>query len=165
MKTNIVLIGMPGCGKSTAGIVLAKTLGYDFIDSDLLIQAAEKRLLCEIIEQDGPEVFNAIEEKINASIRADRTVIATGGSVIYGRRAMEHLKEIGTVIYLKLPLEEVAERLGDLKRRGVSLRPDQTLADLYAERAPLYEQYADIVIEEASLDIRNVVAKIAESIG
>ena len=160
MKSNIVLIGMPGCGKSTVGVVLAKTLGYAFIDSDLLIQAAEKRLLSEIIEQEGPEAFNAIEERVNASIRADRAVIATGGSVVYGPGAMEHLRDIGTVVYLKLPLSEVAERLGDLTRRGVSLRPGQTLADLYAERTPLYEKYADITIEESSMGIRRVIEAI-----
>lgn len=165
MKTNIVLIGMPGCGKSTVGVVLAKTLGYGFIDSDLLIQAEEGRLLCEIIEQEGTERFNEIEERVNASIRAEKTVIATGGSVVYGEKAMEHLKETGTVVYLKLPLEDVAERLGDLTRRGVSLRPEQTLANLYEERTPLYEKYADIVIEETGLDIREVVAAITDAAG
>ena len=159
-KSNIVLIGMPGCGKSTVGVVLAKALGYEFIDSDLKIQARERRLLCEIIEQEGLEGFRRIEEEVNASLDAEGAVIATGGSVIYGPRAMAHLREIGTVVYLKLPLPEVAERLGDLTRRGVSLRPGQTLEDLYRERTPLYEQYADITIEESGLEIRQVVAAV-----
>lgn len=157
---NIILIGMPGCGKSTVGVVLAKHLGYCFIDSDLLIQEREKRLLSEIIEQEGLERFNQIEEEVNASIEASRSVIATGGSVVYGPRAMEHLKQIGTVVYLKLPYREIEERLGDLTARGVSFQEDQTLWDLYEERVPLYEQYADIVIDADGLMLREVVMKI-----
>ena len=157
---NIILIGMPGCGKSTVGVVLAKKLGYGFLDSDLLIQAREGRLLSEIIEQDGPQRFNEIEEEVNASILAERCVIATGGSVVYGPRAMAHLKEIGTVVYLKLPLEEVARRLGDLTARGVSMRPGQSLADLYRERAPLYEAWADLTVEGNGREIRETAEEI-----
>lgn len=147
MKDNIVLIGMPGAGKSTVGVVLAKRLGYRFVDSDLVIQEKYDRLLHELIEEHGVEGFWRIEEEENASLNPRKSVIATGGSVIYGPRAMEHLREIGTVVYLKLPLEEVAERLGDLNARGVTLRPGQTLADLYAERVPLYEKYAHEVVD------------------
>lgn len=157
---NIVLIGMPGCGKSTVGVVLAKALGYHFIDSDLLIQGKEHRLLSEIIEEDGLENFNRIEEEVNLSIEAEKTVIATGGSVIYGEAAMEHLCRIGTVVYLKLSLEAVTERLGDLTERGVVLRPGQTLEDLYIERVPLYEKYAHVVIDEEGLEIRQVVSAL-----
>ena len=164
VKDNIVLIGMPGCGKSTVGIVLAKALGYQFLDSDLLIQNREKRLLCEIIEQEGLDRFNQIEEEVNASIQAKRTVIATGGSVVYGPSAMGHLKEIGTVVYMKLSLPAVQERLGDLTRRGVSFRPNQTLSDLYEERIPLYEKYADHIVDEEGMDIRRVVRKITQII-
>ena len=160
MKNNIVLIGMPGCGKSTVGVVLAKALGYHFLDSDLVIQDREKKLLSEIIEENGPEGFNRIEEDVNASIEAEHTVIATGGSVVYGPRAMAHLGEIAVIIYLKLPLEEIEERVGDLTKRGVSLREGQTLNDLYRERIPLYEKYAQITVDESGMDIRRVVGEI-----
>lgn len=160
MKNNIVLIGMPGCGKSTVGVVLAKALGYHFLDSDLVIQDREKKLLSEIIEENGPEGFNRIEEDVNASIEAEHTVIATGGSVVYGPRAMAHLGKIADIIYLKLTLEEIEERVGDLTKRGVSLREGQTLNDLYRERIPLYEKYAQITVDESGMDIRRVVGEI-----
>lgn len=160
MKDNIVLIGMPGCGKSSLGVVLAKALGYRFIDSDLVIQEKEGRLLSEIIEQDGLNGFEKIEERINASLEASRTVIATGGSVVYGDLAMKHLHEIGDIVYLKLPLSEIEERLGDLNQRGVAVRPGQTLGDLYNERIPLYEKYADITVDVYGMDIRNSVAEV-----
>ena len=150
---NIVLIGMPGCGKSTVGVVLAKILGYRFLDSDLLIQESENRLLHDIIEQEGIEGFEEIENKVNASIDVKRSVIATGGSVVYGREAMEHLKKIGIVVYIKLPYEEINHRLGNLEQRGVAIRKNQTLKDLYNERVPLYEKYADITVEEKNLTI------------
>lgn len=162
---NIILIGMPGCGKSTVGVVLAKHLGYAFIDSDLLIQSREKRLLCEIIEQEGLERFNQIEEEVNASIRADRSVIATGGSVVYGPRAMEHLRQIGTVVYLKLPFREIEERLGDLAQRGVSVREGQSLRELYEERIPLYERYAHVVVDGTGLKLREIVLSMKRACG
>lgn len=145
---NITLIGMPGVGKSTLGVVLAKVLGYQFIDADLLIQKEEKRKLSVIIEQEGPEGFKKIENRINASIEAENTVIATGGSVVYCEEAMEHLKSIGKVVYLKLSLKPLSRRLGNLKGRGVLLKEGQTLRDLYRERIPLYEKYADITVDE-----------------
>lgn len=150
---NIILTGMPGCGKSTVGVVLAKAMGYSFIDSDLLIQESEKRLLSEIIEQDGLNKFNKIENKVNASINTDKTVIATGGSVVYGKEAMEHFKEIGVVVYIRLPYEEIEKRLGDLTKRGVSIKEGQTLLELYNERVPLYEKYADVIVEEKGMTI------------
>ena len=164
MKDNIVLIGMPGAGKSTVGVVLAKRLGYRFVDSDLVIQDRYDKLLHELIEEHGVEGFWRIEEEVNASLTPHRSVIATGGSVIYGPRAMEHLREIGTVVYLKLPLEEVADRLGDLNARGVTLMPGQTLADLYAERVPLYERYAHQVVDCQGIRMRDVVHRIASLI-
>ena len=145
---NITLIGMPGVGKSTLGVVLAKVLGYQFIDADLLIQKAEKRKLSVIIEQEGPEGFKKIENRINASIEAENTVISTGGSVVYCEEAMEHLKSIGKVVYLKLSLKPLSRRLGNLKGRGVLLKEGQTLRDLYRDRIPLYEKYADITVDE-----------------
>ena len=161
---NVILIGMPGVGKSTVGVVLAKRLGYAFMDSDLVIQNKEGRLLHEIIAEKGVEGFWQTEEEINASIETDYTVIATGGSVIYGSRAMEHFKQIGIIVYLKLSLEAITERLGDLNERGVTLREGQDLAALYAERIPMYERYADITMNCEGLSIREIVATIAEQI-
>ena len=161
---NVILIGMPGVGKSTVGVVLAKRLGYAFMDSDLVIQNKEGRLLHEIIAEKGVEGFWQTEEEINASIETDYTVIATGGSVIYGSRAMEHFKQIGIIVYLKLSLEAITERLGDLNERGVTLREGQDLAALYAERIPMYERYADITMDCEGLSIREIVAAIAEQI-
>lgn len=163
-RHNVVLIGMPGAGKSTVGVVLAKRLGYAFMDSDLVIQNKEGRLLHEIIAEKGVEGFWQTEEEINASIETDYTVIATGGSVIYGSRAMEHFKQIGIIVYLKLSLEAITERLGDLNERGVTLREGQDLAALYAERIPMYERYADITMNCEGLSIREIVATIAEQI-
>lgn len=158
---NIVLIGMPGAGKSTVGVVLAKKLGFAFLDSDLLIQSREGKLLHEIIEERGVEGFWIVEEEANMSIDTRRTVIATGGSVIYGGRAMEHLGEAGVIVYLKLSCAGIARRLGDLNERGVTLREGQTLEMLYEERTPLYEKYADIIIECEDLSIREIVDDIA----
>ncbi len=154
---NIVLIGMPGAGKSTVGVVLAKKLGYAFLDSDLVIQSREKKLLHEIISEKGVEGFWAVEESVNESIETDRTVIATGGSAVYGRKAMEHLKRIGTVVYLKLSCAAVLERLGDLNERGVTMRDGQTFEELYDERIVLYEKYADITVDCEGLSIREIV--------
>ena len=164
LRKNIILIGMPGVGKSTIGVVLAKRLGFRFVDSDLVIQNKEGRLLHEIIAEKGVEGFWQTEEEINASIETDYTVIATGGSVIYGSRAMEHFKQIGIIVYLKLSLEAITERLGDLNERGVTLREGQDLAALYAERIPMYERYADITMDCEGLSIREIVAAIAEQI-
>ncbi len=149
---NIVLIGMPAVGKSTIGVILAKILGYQFIDADLLIQEKEQRLLGEIIESEGTDGFIAIENRVNSSIEAEHSVISTGGSVIYGKEAMEHLRSIGTVVYLKIDFEPLQSRLKNIKNRGVVLREGQTLHDLYLERTPLYEQYAHLTIEETSAD-------------
>lgn len=161
-RNNIVLIGMPGAGKSTVGVVLAKKLGYAFLDSDLVIQSREGRLLHEIIEAQGVEKFWEIEEEANLSIKAERTVIATGGSVIYGPRAMEHLGNYGRIVYLKLSCEEIARRLGDLNERGVTLQEGQNLEMLYEERIPLYEKYADLTIECERRSIREIVEEIAK---
>lgn len=162
---NIILIGMPGAGKSTVGVVLAKKLGYAFMDADLVIQAREGKLLHEIISEQGVEGFWQVEEEVNESILTERTVIATGGSVVYGDRAMTHYKGIGKVVYLALPLEDIRERLGDLDERGVTLREGQDLAALYEERIPLYEKYADITINCGKMSIREVVEKIVTLTG
>lgn len=161
MKNNIVLIGMPGAGKSTVGVVLAKSIGYSFVDSDLVIQEKEGKLLHDIIEDVGLDGFGEVENRINSQIVSFNSVIATGGSVVYGEEAMEHLKGIGTVVYLKLPYEEIKHRLGDLNKRGVAIKPGQSLKSLYDERVPLYEKYADVVIDCEGLQIRDIVKQIS----
>ncbi len=164
MKSNIILIGMPGVGKSTVGVILAKILGYKFIDTDLLIQESENRLLHEIIESDGVDGFIEIENRVNSCINTEKSVIATGGSVVYGREAMKHLSEIGTVVYLRLDYLKLKYRLGNIKNRGVVIKKGQRLTDLYNERTPLYEKYADIIIDENGCGIEKTVSKIIENI-
>lgn len=164
MKDNIVLIGMPGVGKSSLGVVLAKIYGYEFIDSDLVIQKQEKMLLKEIIEAKGQEGFLEIENHVNAALDVHKAVIATGGSVVYGREAMEHLKAIGTVIYLKAGYETINARVSNLVGRGVAMKCGQTLKDLYDERIPLYEKYADITIEMDGLTVEESVSAIVTKI-
>lgn len=164
MKDNIVLIGMPGVGKSTVGVILAKVLGYQFIDADLVIQQQEGRLLHEIIEKEGTEGFIQVENRVNASLSASHAIIATGGSVVYGKEAMEHLREIGTVVYLEVSFPVLEKRLADIKGRGVVLKEGQNLYDLYLERTPLYESYADIRIAETGLDIEQTVEQIVSQL-
>ena len=161
MKSNITLIGMPASGKSTIGVLLAKRLGYSFVDVDIVIQEETGKLLKEIIEEQGTEGFLKVEEEINSQLDVARSVIAPGGSVIYGPAAMEHLKKISTVVYLKLDYSELEQRLGDLKDRGVALKNGQTLKDLYNERCPLYEKYAHIVQECDHKRVREIVQELA----
>lgn len=159
---NITLIGMPGAGKSTIGVVLAKRLGYRFVDTDLLIQEQENRLLKEIIEEEGLEGFKKIENRVNANLEAKRSVIAPGGSVIYCEEAMEHLKELGLVVYLRVSYEELASRLGDLIDRGVALKKGQGLRELMEERGVQYEKYADYIIDEEGLTPGRIAAILEE---
>lgn len=163
MKNNIVLIGMPGAGKSTVGVVLAKVVGHKFVDSDLVIQENTGKLLHELITEHGLDGFLEIENKTNSELDVAKSIIATGGSVIYGKEAMEHLKEIGLVVYLKLTLESIADRLGDLQQRGVALKDGQGLKELYEERVPMYEKYADLIIDCEEKSIREITAEIAEA--
>lgn len=163
-KQNIILIGMPGAGKSTVGVVLAKNLGYHFIDSDILIQNQYGKLLHEIIEERGIEGFWKVENDVNAAIQEVQCVIATGGSAVYGSEAMTHLQNIGMTVYLQLSYETVKERLGDLNKRGVTVKEGQTLKTLYEERIPLYEQYAHITIDCEKKAIRDIVAEIANNV-
>ncbi len=162
--SNVVLIGMPGAGKSTAGVILAKVIGYRFLDADLLIQQQENALLKDIIEEKGTDGFIEIENRVNASIDVDESVIATGGSVVYGDEAMQHLKEIGKVVYLKLSYETISARLSNIKGRGVVLKDGQTLKDLYDERRVLYEKYADIILDVDGQDIEETVEELAKAL-
>lgn len=162
---NIILIGMPGCGKSTVGVVLAKALGMEFIDSDLVIQRSAGKRLSAIIDEIGDDGFRALEDSVNASLTCENCVIATGGSVVYGEKAMRHLCSIGLVVYLQLGYEQVEDRLGDLHARGVTIRPGWTLRDLYNERVPLYEKYAHLTIPCDGLRIREIIAIIRKHLG
>lgn len=148
MKPNITMIGMPSSGKSTVGVLLAKRLGFSFVDVDIVIQEKEGRLLKEIIADEGMDGFLKVEERVNAGLDVQLSVIAPGGSVIYGEEAMKHLKEISEVVYLKMSYEEMEKRIGNVVDRGVALKPGFTLRDLYNERIPYYEKYADITIDE-----------------
>ncbi len=152
--SHIILIGMPACGKSTVGVLLAKTLGYRFVDADLVIQETDGRRLHRIIREEGPEGFLRMEEQVNLTLGCGNvpTVIATGGSAVYGEAAMRHFGEVGTVVYLRLSYETVARRLGDFSHRGVVMPAGYTLRMLYDERCALYERYADVTIDEGERD-------------
>ncbi len=159
---NVVLIGMPGCGKSTAGVLLAKELGMDFLDTDVILQAREGRLLQGMIDEIGIDAFLSKEQEAVLSLRCDRTVIATGGSVVYGEKAMRHLHTGGLVVYIETPYEQIERRLSNLATRGVTLREGQTLRALYDERAPLYLREADVVFHEQAEGIEQTVRGIRQ---
>lgn len=159
---NIVLIGMPAVGKSTVGVVVAKRLGYEFVDTDLLIQKQENRLLKEIIAQEGNDGFLAIENQVNRDLDVEKAVIAPGGSVVYCEEAMKHYKKIGTVVYLKVSYETIERRIKNAKSRGVVLKEGQTLKDLYEERVRLFEKYADCTICEDGLTIEETIGNVLE---
>lgn len=159
-EKNITLIGMPGCGKSTIGVLLAKAMNYSFLDSDLVIQTEQNMKLQEIIDLYGNERFKEIENDVNSRLDVKKTIIATGGSVIYGREAMEHLMEISTIIYINLSCDEIIRRVSNIKTRGISMKKGETLHDLYRERVPLYEKYADFSADCNGLDIEETVEKI-----
>ncbi len=160
MPKNIVLVGMPASGKSTIGVILAKELKYRFTDTDLVLQEATDQTLVEIIAQRGLEGFLQLENDTVAALEAHRSVIATGGSVIYGREAMEHLKAHGIVVYIQHRYEVIQSRLTNITTRGVAMREGETLYDLFRERTPLYEQYADVTLEADGLTTEQAVQEI-----
>ena len=164
MKTNVTLIGMPGAGKSTIGVVLAKVLGFDFIDTDLVIQKQTGKRLQEIIDTNGNDGFKKTENTIVSELNASSSVIATGGSVCYGNEAMCNLKKQSVVVYIKLSAGELAKRLGNLSTRGVVMPDGFTLQDLYDERNPLYEKYADVTVETQGLSIEDSVNSIVKKV-
>lgn len=159
-QNNIILIGMPASGKSTIGVILAKFIRYDFLDTDLVIQRETGHSLSELLAAHGVDGFCEIENEICAHVAAEHTIIATGGSAVYGEDAMRHFKEIGTVVYLRTSLRDLRRRLGDLEQRGVALKDGMTLRDLYNERIPLYERYADITIDETHKRREEIVQEI-----
>ena len=157
---NLIFIGMPASGKSTVGVVVAKRIGYDFIDTDLLIQKQEGKLLKDIIEERGNEGFLEIENQVNRDVCAENSVISPGGSVVYCREAMLHFKEIGTVIYLKVPFEQISQRIENAKNRGVVLAEGQTLRELFDEREKLFEEYADYTISEEGMSLEETIEEV-----
>lgn len=162
---NIVLIGMPGCGKSTVGVLLAKTLLYQFIDTDLLIQNACQKSLCDILATEGLERFKTIENRVLCQLHCDNSVIATGGSAVYGTEAMAHLKQNAVTVYLKLTPSAVADRIENITTRGIAMPAGCTLEQLYQERAPLYERYANITVDcAASASIEDCVHTVATAV-
>lgn len=160
---NLILIGMPGAGKSTVGVILAKILNMDFLDCDLVIQKACGATLQHIIDEEGPEAFLAVENRILQGVTCENTIVATGGSAVYSAEAMAHLRELGPVVYLRVPYEAMVERLGDISGRGVVMRggAGMSLADMYNERVPLYEAWADITVDVDGLTLTQAARKVA----
>lgn len=165
-KNNIVLIGMPGVGKSTLGVVLAKIMNYDFVDADLVIQSQCDKTLQKIIDACGPEGFVQVENEILSDLTTEKTVIATGGSAVYSDEAMRHLSEIGTVVYLRIAYDQLVNRLGSLQERGVVMKGGigMSLSDLFDERKPLYEQYAEVTVDVDNLSITDAAHKVAAAL-
>ena len=165
-RDNIVLIGMPGAGKSTLGIVLAKIMNYDFVDADLLIQQQSDKTLERIIDAIGPEGFIQVENQVLSQIEREHTIIATGGSAVYSDEAMRHLSSIGRVVYLQIAYDELKGRLSDLSERGVVMKGGigMSLRDLFDERKPLYEKHADITVDVNDLSITAAARKVADAL-
>jgi shikimate kinase len=159
---NLVLIGMPGAGKSTLGVLLAKALGMDYVDTDLVIQQQEGRLLQDIIDNDGIDNFMKIEESLVSDLKLRNCVIATGGSLIYSEKAMNALKQRGTIFYLHVPLGEIEKRLNNIQTRGIVIKPGNSLKDVYEERVPLYRKYADKTVDCANKTMEDCVSEITE---
>jgi shikimate kinase len=157
---NIILTGMPGAGKSTVGVILAKTLGMNFIDTDIVLQENAGRILQEIINTDGIDVFLKTEESSIVSLKCENTIVATGGSVVFSDKSMHYLKKKGIIIYLYISYEELVQRIKNITTRGIVLAADQSLLDLYNQRIPLYEKYADITIDCSDMDVEKIIEKI-----
>lgn len=161
---NLTLIGMPGCGKSTIGVVLAKTLGYEFVDVDLIIQKQQGALLQELLDTHGTQAFLDMERDAVLSVQCAHTVIAPGGSVVLREEGMAHLKTLGKIVYLRLSLPAVTRRISNLADRGIAFGPGQTLADVYAQRTPLYERWADITIDADGQHVSQTLQTVRDAI-
>ena len=161
---NIILIGMPGAGKSTLGVLLAKAMGKLFVDTDIIIQQKTKRLLQDIIDNDGTDEFLRLEEEILLTVNEENTVIATGGSAVYSEKAMEHLGKNAKIVYLHVDFDEIVKRVTNITTRGIVLKNGKTLADAFDERKPLYDKYADVVIDCTGNTVEESVCRIKKCI-
>ncbi len=161
---NIILIGMPGAGKSTLGVLLAKALGMDFVDTDIVIQQLQGRLLQDIIDKDGIERFMEIEAGIVSGLNLKNCVVATGGSIIFSKKTINAFKQEGQIIYLHVPYEEIKKRLKNIKTRGIVIREGNSLKDVYEERVPLYIKYADKIVDCSHKNVEKCVIGIIEQI-
>ena len=161
---NLILIGMPACGKSTLGVMAAKALGWDFLDTDVHVQVRERATLQALIEARGVAAFKALEAEHVRALTLDRTVVATGGSVVFSAAAMAHLRALGRVVWLQVGLDELARRVGDLAARGVLHRPGQTLGDILLEREPLYRRFAHAAVRCDGRAPEAVVAELAAAV-
>ena len=163
--SNVILVGMPGCGKSTVGVVLAKSLGYDFTDTDLIISKKVGKKLQSIIDEDGIEFFLQAENQVGKELCCQETVVATGGSMIMNEDAVKHLKSIGKIVYINVPLATLKKRITNMKTRGIVFGKGETLDDVFANRTPLYEKYADIIINVSkSNSLEQTVNKIVKEL-
>ena len=165
MMDNVVLIGMPGAGKSTVGVLLAKSLLKDFIDTDLIIQQKENDSLCAIMQRTGVEGFIRLEDEIISQCSFQNSVVATGGSAVYGEKAMENLKKDGVIVYLKVSCEELEKRIHNIRTRGIAMNEGTTIKELFDERKALYEKYADITVECDHLQAEECVNTIVTRLG
>jgi shikimate kinase len=161
---NIILIGMPGAGKSTVGVLLAKRLGYNFVDTDLLLQSQQECRLQQIIAKEGLEAFKSLEARVLIELATTHSVVATGGSAVYSERAMASLKMLGQLVFIDIPLEELLGRVNDMDSRGLVIGPDETYENLYKERQPLYKEYAEVTISGGGLTVEAVAAEIEKSV-
>lgn len=161
---NIILVGMPGAGKSTLGVLLAKAMGKLFVDTDIIIQQKTKRLLQDIIDDDGTDAFLNLEEEILLSVNEENTVIATGGSAVYSEKAMEHFRKSGKIVYLHVDFAEIEKRVTNITTRGIVLKNGKSLADAFDERKPLYDRHADIVVDCTGNTVEESVCQIKKCI-
>lgn len=161
---NIILIGMPGSGKSTVGVLLAKTLGFDFIDTDLILQQREGALLQNILNEKGTETFLDLEQQAICTVECRQAVISPGGSCVCRELSMAHLKNLGRIVYLNLPLQELEARLNNISTRGIAMEPGQTLSEVYRCRTPLYEKWADVTVQCAGQTLEETVAAVLRAL-
>ena len=161
---NIILIGMPGSGKSTVGVLLAKTLGFDFIDTDLILQQREGALLQNILNEKGTETFLDLEQQAICTVECKQAVISPGGSCVCRELSMAHLKNLGRIVYLDLPLQELEARLNNISTRGIAMEPGQTLSEVYRYRTPLYEKWADVTVQCTGQNLEETVAAVLRAL-